>query len=165
MSEEVKALRAVVVAQKRDIDDLREFSQLELSEKEQQLVNMNRLVLEYQHELELRKKSVEEAIRQNAEITSNYQAELDHSLVEREKLLGKFKELEELHKTTLTNKENTHGKFQKSDLAIKLHRMQQQTKCKALAAYHLFGLKKRRFWDPETHQQAAKVCSIVDVEV
>ena len=174
VSDEVRELRAIISAQSKDLEELREFSEAERRQRDLNLADQAKTIAD----MELRTSQLvrdAEAYRLDLQRLQSENAELrvDTDRLQRNESLAVSQKT--LSNEIWTQTEGGYGGVSnytlpaskvkpttKENASIRLTRKQMAGRFKLLAAYNLANVRKRRFWDPQSHGYASFVCSIVD---
>ena len=181
MSEEIKELRGIVAAQREQLRELREFANLEQSQRHvESSEQATRLA---QLEASLAEKMAKEEswqVHQKAERAARDE-EREKLRAEKQELIFRMQALSEAletNKQTIehiltkeeqeTRKPSSRKSSVHSRLVGKLQSQQLRFSQRLNADFHLFASsslpqsKRMRVWEKENHARAARVCGIVD---
>ena len=173
MSDEGRQLRTIIAAQRKDLEELREFSTAELRQCDIELADQAKTIAD----LELRASQIarvsEDKVLLSGKREETLLSDLKRLTAENEELRAEVASLRRNESQDLNTSvirvekwggsgSTNVGSALKENVTIKLARKQMATRFKLLAAYNLANLRKRRFWDPRSHRNASFVCSIVD---
>ena len=186
ISDEVRQLRAIVAAQSKDLDELREFSEAERRQRDLNMADLAKTIADLELRANQTAREAEDRILMSEKRDEAHRSDLERLHTENAELRAEIDRLRRTeskcipHKMKMTENwtqvdigygsscrdsalENARVRSAvKESVSIKLARKQVESRFKLLAAYSLANLRKRRFWDPQSHRSASFVCSLVD---
>lgn len=181
ISDEVRQLRSVISSQLKELEELREFSAIESGQREQEAVDQARTIAALESRVNQLLRDLEEGREESKRREEAHRSDLQRLGAASCSLRAEV--ADEAVKSVLKSEKSSqsedvegfvdrnldiHPSVSESksvvrhDLSFKIARKQMMNGFKILAAYNLASLKRRRFWDHQSHRHASFVCNIVD---